>query len=49
MSYQHRYAILYILSDFLADLLKVLVKNIGQYGRPSILGCEPVDGVLVHS
>ncbi len=23
------------------------LKNLGQYDRPRILGCEPVDGVLV--
>ncbi len=22
-------------------------KNLGQYDRPRVLGCEPVDGVLV--
>ncbi len=23
------------------------IKNLGQYDRPRVLGCEPVDGVLV--
>ncbi len=23
-----------------------VVKNLGQYNRPRVLGCEPVDGVL---
>ncbi len=30
-----------------STIIEFLLKNLGQYDRHSILGCEPVDGVMV--
>ncbi len=44
---ENLFTIMYYYTIMYCYFSKIQSNNLGQYNRPRVLGCEPVDGVLV--